>query len=371
MRKKKYDVKFSYNIQLPIILNLFYKVVDAIDTYNAIHNNLVPYSIIKLVYNNEVYTLTANNFNNTKRIISFEKAVGFLKNGSAEIHLYDKKKLEQIESILINENISLKGEDINIDIETVHIHYDKNIYEINNSLSIIISLIEKFQGDLVLLVEQEDKENKLLLLYKNGNELNNIEDKVAICEKLYNEYKIEVFFPNLDRDIILEATIKKENEIITSDHHILNHFLQIARQYGYRIHLNENESFTSINFILKNKRLYDVLSQNIDIIELNSLVTNNNIYKKKLDIYKEKPFKNYAQFNSDYHYNKVFNQVINIDNIFNFILNKKYLVSINEWRDNIVINLYAPKSLFIANKAKTTTTTIVRRKSDKKKVITV
>lgn len=288
---------------------------------------------IKLQYVSDLYALKRSSFEFKNRKISFSKAFDMLTEDYATL---------LIEGISGDLKFQIKDNQMILSMnETIFIQED-------NQYQLMILLCESFNGNVSIRKIYNDHSN-IVILYKDGLELNNIECRHRLAEKLYTQYKVEVYNLYKINELSIYSTVKKNRKMITVENPLIATILRKGYENGFNIKVDENDLFYKNTFIVKNINLKEIILNSLSVTEIESLKEISKMNHSKLKEFQNFPYITKHEIDVNEAINKIFKPTVNINKIYRDMYNQQFLINIKQVEDDIYIEFY--KDLYEVNKA--------------------
>jgi hypothetical protein len=345
MPKIIYKGKISTDIRISVDGNVFDDIVTAFKIYNKRYHNFIAKPFITLEYSNNIYTMNFDNFTYRNKKLDFEKAFELVKTGFAELY-FTSTMFSKHPFYLKDNTLNLTINNYEFMKEEESIKYQKDIHDIDESLSALIGLSEDYQSDLVLMLDK-GQEDSIFVAYKQGEELTNIETETILCNTLYNNYYVDMFNKDVLNQVVIKCKTSIEDNQTISDDELVSILLTKISQNPVKVKLEETEKYCRITFILRNTRLYDVINQVKHQSVIQSYEEKSELFKPMLEKYKtEESYLEYGEFNLSPHYSNIFKPVIHLNELFELMKNRSHLANIQQHEDNLYVEFYNEKRYY-------------------------
>ncbi len=338
----EYKGKMSFNIRIKSNDNLIVAMLGAIEEYKENYGVSISLSDFQLVYRNETYSLTKSNFKKDSKTVTFKRASDLVINKLAVLYIAKGKMLSKLTFSTEGKEMLLSAEDMNFSLKTNHKISSKYLEEIDNGFSILLSFVEHFKGNLVFY-SQTNSEKSLFAHFQYGQELNNIEEKNDVCEKLYNDYKMEIMYKEMTRNIILKAKVSMIERKLASSDNLLSLLLLKANQDGFKAIIEQNNLDYKLKFVIQDTNLLEVIQDNLSTKDLTAYNKKSESNRQGFNWYSNKKYKQLAEFDVDTK-STMFHSIFNLNELLNSMSKKNYIANIEQTDDNdIVIELFNTK----------------------------
>lgn len=317
----------------------FVKIPLDSDFWNNLKNTLnfesedgIPLNCIKLGYQNIIHEMGKENFFRGNKIIGHKRSLELIQEDKA--HLYvDIGEISEAQLQHNNDDMLLLVEDIYAQTET-------DVYEeATDALKLLFKFTNDFEGNIIIK-HKLNEENTRFIVYQNGIELHSIEGNESSSNDLYNEYKVEMLYPEIHNQMLFVSNLKKINDTLTSDNPFLSYLLTLTLQKGCKVSIEESDNNSRIQFTLEGMKMSEILSRLFRIDEIEDY------NQKKEDLFgqyselKSNNYDEYASFQINVLKEYRYKTILNFKELIESLNMKNYLVNVEQTQDNISIQLY-------------------------------